>query len=457
MSHSLLKRHTWLAPITVFVAFSAFVLGASHASASALGPISASTMGTAGAGSASMASDASNMHYNPALMTQFRTKHLVIGGTVTFRSSDLSIDEATDFNGDSFSSIDDADSSTTQFAPSIFYLHPFEVKERPLVIGLGITTPYQIKQDFGDDEVSRYTTTESKVNTLNINPNIAYQLSQRLSVGAGFSVQYLSSEYNRAVDLETICKHFSSGCGGLTDGSVSESGSNFGYGWNAGLLYQLQRTAIGLSYRSSIKHDIDGDVEYDTNNWDLGERYGMVDKSFDSNINVPGVATLSVTHMMTPRLSLMADVSYIGWSTFENYNPVYSEPDSTVQPTDPHFNTQGESWDDSFRFAVGTYYRLTERFRLRGGVAYETDPMRDDIGTPMQPGGSVVDLAAGIQFILHPKWILDAAYMFSIYSDTDIDMTSSSPNGGNGNKESLEGELSQQVSRLGLQLIWLVG
>ena len=91
--------------------------------------------------------------------------------------------------------------------------------------------------------------------SVNINPSVAYKVTDQLSVGAGFSAQYLKAKLSSAVDFGT--RWYSLGIPGLlpqqNDGFAELEGDSWGVGYNFGLLYEFNKnTRVG--YRLSFKN-----------------------------------------------------------------------------------------------------------------------------------------------------------------------------------------------------------
>lgn len=68
-------------------------------------------------------------------------------------------------------------------------------------VGIGINAPFGLATEYDNTWVGRYHAIESDVLTVNINPAVAYKINENLSVGAGFSVQYLKAKLSNAIDL----------------------------------------------------------------------------------------------------------------------------------------------------------------------------------------------------------------------------------------------------------------
>jgi long-chain fatty acid transport protein len=68
-----------------------------------------------------------------------------------------------------------------------------------LFFGLGFNAPFGLAAKYDENWFGRYHAIEIKLLTININPSVAYKLSNRISIGAGFDIQYAYAELATAI------------------------------------------------------------------------------------------------------------------------------------------------------------------------------------------------------------------------------------------------------------------
>ena len=68
-----------------------------------------------------------------------------------------------------------------------------------LKFGLALTAPFGLQTQYQSDWVGRYQAIRSDIATININPNIAYRVSDWLSVGGGPAIQHAGAEFTNAI------------------------------------------------------------------------------------------------------------------------------------------------------------------------------------------------------------------------------------------------------------------
>ena len=115
-----------------------------------------------------------------------------------------------------------------------------------LSFGFGVTSPFGLSANWEDSSTVRYVSTFSKVVTLELNPNIAYKVNNDLSLAVGMNYIQMRATMEKLLPLPG-------------DPNFRLNGDGTGWGVNAAVKYQSSdAVAVGLSYRSRIKVDLDG-------------------------------------------------------------------------------------------------------------------------------------------------------------------------------------------------------
>ena len=146
--------------------------------------------------------------------------------------------------------------------PNLYYSH--RLNDR-LTAGVGIFSPFGLSTNYDSTWVGRYHAVKSDLISLNINPSLAYRVTDKLSLGAGINAQYLKAELSNAIDFGTIFAAL--GAAGVApqrnDGFVTFKGDSWSWGYNVGALYEFTGdTRAGIAYRSRIDHTLTGDAHF---------------------------------------------------------------------------------------------------------------------------------------------------------------------------------------------------
>ena len=141
------------------------------------------------------------------------------------------------------------DPGVTALVPNLYMHHQLTgwMGDR-IHLGLGINAPFGLKTNWDEGWTGRYHALTTSIRTINFNPTIAFEATDNLSIGVGFSPQYIEARLTNAFDQSTACLGALGGAAcavlGLatpasiaTDGHVDlRHGRDWSFGWNAGVL-----------------------------------------------------------------------------------------------------------------------------------------------------------------------------------------------------------------------------
>jgi long-chain fatty acid transport protein len=188
----------------------------------------------------------------------------------------------------------------------------------------------------------------AKLFSLNLNPSMSYEVAPGLSVGVGLQVQLLDLMHLRSA----------SGLGAPTDVSNTISGDDIGVGLTAGINWRPNPgTSVGLGYRSSIKHSLEGSLK--------GPAVGGGSVPISADVTTPDKVTFSFSQAMNPAFRIMGTAEWTRWSALG------------VVPIDPVGLKLDFQWHDGWLFALGGEWNFSPKLTLRAGAAYEISPVQD--------------------------------------------------------------------------------
>ena len=384
---------------------------------------SPSKLGNAFAGAGSSGDDASILFYNPAGISRFDTPQAQASVSpimphVNFTGS------ATDATGGAVSGGDGGDAGTSAVVPSGYLVAP--VNDR-LTVGLALNAPFGQVISYDDDWVGRYHSITSEFRSVSVSGVASVKINDRLSIGGGPFVTYAQSRLTNAIDFGSLCVGSiglgpCSALGALpqqADGKVDLHGSDWGMGATAGLLYEpVKGTRIGLSWRSQVSLQMDGDADFDVpgNASILTASGAFADSDGSAEITLPETIGLSVHHDLTDELAVMGDVVWTGWSRFEELRFVFDNP---VQPD----AVSRQNWNDTVFVALGATWRPTYEWTLRTGVAYDQSPTEQNFRTSRLPDNDRYWVSVGADYQLAPQWTLSAGYTHIFVESAKLDVS----------------------------------
>lgn len=389
----------------VLAAGTAIALGQAPGTARAAGfqlrEMSAQELGLAFAGSTAQGSDLSTIYQNPAAMT-------LLPGTwvqadVTYVVPEVNFSGSAGFGPYPYSGGDGGDAGEDKVVPAFYALMD---AGQGLKAGLSINAPFGLATKYDDDWVGRYFALESEIENVVITPSIAWQATDKLSLGAGVQFGRAEATLSSALNLSPL---------GLPDGKSTLEGDGWGYGFTLGMLYEFTPTTrVGLSYRSKVKYTLEGTAKIS----DVPGLYQQLVPSLQSSdaeaeVTMPDVVSLGVYHEINPQWAVMSDVSWTNWSTFDELRVSFDDgrPDSVTE----------EDWHDSWFVSIGAEYRLSDEHTFRFGVAYDQSPVPEENRTARIPDSDRYWLSLGYSYTFAPDRSLNFGYTHLFFDDSDID------------------------------------
>jgi long-chain fatty acid transport protein len=358
----------------------------------------ASGIGNAYAGSAAIADNASTIYFNPAGMTMLQAREISGGLSIVKPSSKFS-DTGSVIAPAAFGGTG-GDAGDWGFLPNGYLSWALS---KDLYVGVGVGAPFGLKTEYDPDWVGRFQSIKFEIKTYNVNPSIAYRLNDKISLGAGVNWQRIEAVYERQAAVVNALAR-------ATRVKLDVDGDS--WGWNVGALFQLSpSTRIGVSYRSTIEHDVDGSLTSSNQlvSPDVGAR---------ATIKLPDTYILSVVQKLDDRWEMLGDVSYTGWSSIESVPIIRTTgaaPGSTAQTLDPQFK-------DTWRLAFGGNYKYTDALKLKFGVAWDQTPVPDPQHRLVAlPDEDRIWFSVGAQWKVTPASALDVGLAYLFVDDPVID------------------------------------
>ena len=334
-----LEKRNWLVAATTTLALMPTVAGASGF---ALLEQSASRLGTAFAGTGAAADDATTVFFNPAGMTSLDQPEAVVSAS--------GIDISSQFrNGSSAPAFaqplggSGGDAGDQAFVPAAYFVLP---AGDALAFGIGVNAPFGLKLAHDDGWIGRFQALHSEIKTLNVNPSVAWQINERISLGAGLDYQRLDAELTNDVNYSAVIAQgvqqlvltgqlppatgaaVVAANAGLA-GGARVRGDDDAWGFNVGAIFDVSdQTRVGLSYRSSIEYTVHGTIGFAPPAGADPIANGIIAAASAAGaplssgpvkvaLELPDFATLSLQHRFAEKYALLADVAWTGWSSVQ--------------------------------------------------------------------------------------------------------------------------------------------
>ncbi|MEB4674916.1 long-chain fatty acid transporter FadL [Enterobacteriaceae bacterium G50] len=378
-----------------------------------LNEFSSSGLGRAYSGEGAIADDAGNASRNPALIMMFDRP--------TFSAGAVYIDPDVNVSGRSptGNSLKADNIAPTAWVPNVHFVMPINDQ---FGWGASVTSNYGLATEFNDTYAAGAYGGTTDLETMNLNLSGAYRLSPQWSFGAGFNAVYARAKIDRyAGDLGQIV----AGSGALPPalaGQVGQipantkiahlKGDEWGFGWNAGILFELDKNnRYGFTYRSEVKIDFDGDYKSD-----LPSAYNQILGNFglpagtngsttngSLTLNLPEMWEISGYNRVAPQWAIHYSATYTSWSQFEELKATNSS--GTLFQKDENFK-------DAWRLALGTTYYYDDNWTFRTGIAFDDSPVPSNYRSISIPDQDRLWLSAGTTYALNEDASVDVGVSY---------------------------------------------
>lgn len=389
MNRRFSHRGLLLAAITVSAPFAAQV----HAAGFQLNEHSSVGLGRAFAGEAAYGDNAAAIARNPALATRLEGTQVSVG--MTHVNPKVSTEGTATYFGGAGATVN---ADRDDYAPEAWVPHAYltqKINDR-WSWGLTLNSGYGLTTELGLNYLASDVADKAEVITMNINPSVAYRLTDNISVGAGISLVKADAT-------------LATGGGPLSNTrSIKVEGDDIGWGINLGATWQVNEALrLGLAYRSEVELQLDGKAESD-----LLPAYNQTG---NLNLDLPAVAELSGVYDLTEQLTLAASVQWTQWSSFEALEVNFDDGTDLL--------LKQEDYDDNWRYAVGVAYQLNPAWTLRAGLALDKAASRTHRSLSI-PDTDRLWYSAGFTYQHNQQLSVDLGYSYLDGEDVDLSETS---------------------------------
>ncbi|MCG7366034.1 long-chain fatty acid transporter FadL [Pantoea sp. ACRSH] len=366
-----------------------------------LNEFSSAGLGRAYSGEGAMGDTAASASRNPATMALMDRPMFSVGAVF--------IDPDVDITGNSPTgrSLDASNIAPTQWVPNIHYVQPINDQ---WWIGASATSNYGLATEFNDGYTAGGFGGKTDLMTGNLNLSTTYRLNEHFSFGVGFDAVYARAK------IERYAGEAGAALGIPADTQVAHlKGDEWGYGWNAGILYEVDKNnRFGLSYRSEVKVDFDGDYKSSLptaiNRINQAANLGLPYATGGSTIpgaltlNLPEMWEVSGWHKVAPQWAVHYSLAYTSWSQFQELKATGSSGQTLFY--------KDESFKDAYRIALGTTYYYDQNWTFRTGIAFDDSPVPADKRSISIPDQDRLWLSAGASYAFNDDASVDVGVSY---------------------------------------------
>ena len=348
--------------------------------------------------------DAANMAYNPASLTKIKGEVAKISATYISPhgkykcytdkyGSEMEI--PSQMGGTGHNRVHPA------WVPGSYYAKQLNDKE---FIGLGAYSRFGNSCQFVPGSLPGVNNTSAKVNGMSVGVNYAKKLDNKWSASLGAEVNYAWLQMDKTAPFLVDSTKYS------PDQKMQVEGESYALGWNAAANYAFDdKNEFGIVYRSAVNHSMEANVRdkmmYASVNQGIFDKYGVMG-DFTPFTDAYGCVTLPESvmigygHKFNDKTRVELNGTWTRWSRFNALNMTFTDGNGKS-----YDHPDAKNWKDGWRYAIGIEHKLSDKYSLLGGIAYDESGIPDYYGEGsvegadfMVPTGTRTTFTIGTQY-----------------------------------------------------------
>lgn len=388
------------AKMTVFLA--GLSLASVNANASGFG-IAAQDAAAGGMANAftAVADNASATWYNPAatVFLEGGNNHYSLGAAFAFAH----------FRHTNTAGVTDKTADEVPVIPSAYAVRKLNDK---MALSLGVNAPFGFANKWHDSATTADIATKSEVQDINFNFNFAYAFNEKLSAAIGYDYGYMSA----TLDSTTT--------------QIDATKSEDGHGFNIALMYKPNdEWSFGATYRSRIKATL------------YGGRFKIpaysLDVPVEADLTVPDMISLGTAWKINEKTLISLQGDYTNWTTYDRLNFINRDSGEIIT-VGPKKMTQYKGFGPAYAVRFGTRYAMNSKWTFRGGLLYDTNPVKASLLETRVPDSDRIGITIGATYNVSENMTVDLSYTREQFLDRNVN--------GNENNPSLNGEYRTYVN-----------
>ena len=275
----------------------------------------------------------------------------------------------------------------------------------------------------------------ANIEQINFNPSVAYKVNDMISLGGGVNIAYNATHFKQGLA-------FAAGPAIAGNNQLDLEGDDWAFGYNLGVMLQVTPTTrIGLSYRSELEFNLQGDQR--TTVTGFGSPL-LANVEIEAVLKTPANASLALSQKVGDRLEVLADFTWTNWSVIDQIQ-------LKNKATGANLSVLNYNFQDTWRIGLGGNYQLNETWKLKFGVAYDKSPVKGAAdGTMTLPDSDRTWLSVGARYQLSKAASIDMGYTHIFFANADTARAVDFPAGTT--RQVIRGDFKTSVDSLGMQL-----
>lgn len=321
--------------------------------------------------------DAANVAYNPASITKVDGEAFKVSATYISPHGEY------DLYGENDKLLESGHNRVHfGFAPGSYYVKKLNDKDW---FGIGAFSRFAMVSEFERNSQVSTNAFVSRLDGVSVTPTFAHKFDDKWSAAVGAEINYvrLTMEKNSVwnpIEREALMP-------------THTKGESYALGWNAAVNYAFDdKNEMGVVYRSRIKHS----MEADFNAYNMTTPYGTIDISGDAygEVTLPESWHIGYSHKFNDKTRVELNAVRTGWSTYDSLDITLSGVGGGLDG----LHSNPKNWEDGWRYAIGVEHKLSDKYTLMAGFAYDESSIPYNGGDFMVPTGNRRTYSIGARY-----------------------------------------------------------
>jgi long-chain fatty acid transport protein len=354
--------------------------------------------------------------YNPAAINQLEGTQCLTNATIITYKSDFHSYQT---------------GKRTEQDDHIFILPSFYATKKlndKWSVGIGSFSYYGLTTDWPNNWEGRYISTFAQLRSFFANAVLSYQITPKLSLAGGINGVYSDVKQRKNINISP-----------LSDGRARFRGDDIGWGYNFALLYHInEKIKFGLSYRSTISMDYEGDVRFQVPKF-LNKI--VPEGGASLHIDLPALLDIGVCYSFSDRWSVETDMLWTEWSSYDKLDVKYQKrvPKIMEKSAAPIIR----DYHNTYSYACGVSFKATDSLTLRAGYLFDPSAVPEENTDPVLPDSDKDIYSIGIEYRTK-RLSMNISDYVSVYRSRNV----------RNNRDGLNGKYETQVNMIAFNLLF---
>lgn len=322
--------------------------------------------------------DAANVAYNPASITKVDGEAFKVSATYISPHGEYDL-------YDKYGNFVESGHNRVHFgfAPGTYYVKKLNDKDW---FGIGAFSRFAMVSEFERNSQVSTNAFVSRLDGVSVTPTFAHKFDDKWSAAVGAEINYV----RLTMEKNTLWAN---------DNPITPThtkGESYALGWNAAANYAFDdKNEIGIVYRSRIKHSMEADFNaYNVVHPYTSQYLGNFSGDAYGEVTLPDSWHIGYNHKFNDKTRVELNAVRTNWSAYDalNINVTNAGPIHSGMHASP------KNWEDGWRYAIGIEHKLSDKYTVMAGYAYDESSIPYHGGDFMVPTGNRRTYSIGARY-----------------------------------------------------------